>query len=128
MKGISTIIATLLMLVITIGLAGMAYMYIIGTATTQVQGIDLVDIYCVGSSVTIRVRNIGTLPTNVTCTQTSPPGDNNCDTATSSTINPNEIGTLTDSCSDSGTGARICSYRLTPLAGGRTISASVHCG
>jgi flagellin-like protein len=126
MKGISTVIATLLMLMITIALAGMAYMYISGVFTMQTQGIELVDAYCVGNNVTMVVRNIGTAPIpagNITCAQTAP--ETNCTASLSSTLNPGSTATLTDSCG--GSGARTCSYRLIPLIGGRPVTVNVPC-
>lgn len=60
MKGISTVIATLLMLVITVALAITAYGYITGLFTTQTsQNIDLADASCIaGSSYFLTVRNL----------------------------------------------------------------------
>lgn len=59
MKGISTIIATLLMLIITIALAGMAYTYISGVFTARTRTIELVDSFCVGTTGSAIVRNLG---------------------------------------------------------------------
>ncbi|MEM5836313.1 MAG: hypothetical protein QXY24_01655 [Candidatus Aenigmatarchaeota archaeon] len=60
MKGISTVIATLLMLMITIGLAGMAYMYIRGVFTgITSKTITIVDVGCVpGNSYYVVVKNL----------------------------------------------------------------------
>ena len=61
MKGISTVIATILMLMITIALAGTAYLYISGSFTTQTQGLEVVDAFCANRvNATIAFRNIGT--------------------------------------------------------------------
>ncbi len=47
MKGVSTVIATILMLMITIALAGMAYVYISGVLTgTTGKTIKLLDVTC----------------------------------------------------------------------------------
>lgn len=47
MKGISTVIATLLMLLITIALSGLAYMYISGVFTAKTaKTIDIIDAGC----------------------------------------------------------------------------------
>lgn len=59
MKGISTVIATILMLMITIALAGTAYVYISGAFTSKQRTISLVDAYCVGTSLTFVIRNEG---------------------------------------------------------------------
>jgi flagellin-like protein len=66
MKGVSAIIATILMLMITIALAGMAYMYITGIFTSKtgiVLEIDSTATKCVGTTISIYVRDTGTLPT-----------------------------------------------------------------
>lgn len=61
MKGVSTVIATILMLMITIALAGTAYLYISGTFATQTQGLELVDSFCsAGTTAVITLRNAGT--------------------------------------------------------------------
>lgn len=59
MKGISTVIATLLMLVITVALAITAYGYITGLFTSTTSGlIDIADVSCTaGSSYFVTVRN-----------------------------------------------------------------------
>lgn len=64
MKGISAIIATVLMLVIAISLAGMAFMYFQGMFTQQTGRIVYIEegaTTCVGSSATVYVKNIGTI-------------------------------------------------------------------
>jgi flagellin-like protein len=65
MKGISAVIATILMLLITIALAGVAYLYIQGTVTQKtgiVLAIDESATTCVGTDIQLYVKNIGTLP------------------------------------------------------------------
>ncbi len=82
MKGISTVIATILMLMITIALAGMAYMYISGIYTARTGVVLAVDesSFCNTSTtgnLNIYVRNDGTLKTTldlVTITGTKPDG------------------------------------------------------
>ena len=61
MKGISAVIAIILMLVITIALAGSAYMFISGIFTARTgKAISIVDAYCVDGTATITIRNDGT--------------------------------------------------------------------
>lgn len=60
MKGVSAVIATILMLIITIALAGMAYMYIMGYFGGVTSGIELADSYCSAGVVNIKIKNIGT--------------------------------------------------------------------
>ena len=59
-KGVSTIIATLLMLVITVALAGTAFGYIQGIFSTQVEGnIQIADVTCNSNGdIRIIVRNL----------------------------------------------------------------------
>jgi len=64
MKGVSAIIATILMLVITIGLAGTAYVYISGMLTSKTgKTISLIDYSCTNTSnriMNLIVSNDGT--------------------------------------------------------------------
>ena len=60
MKGVSTVIATILMLMITIGLAGLAASYffnLAGSQTDVVLGVDSVE--CDGDEVMLWIRNDG---------------------------------------------------------------------
>jgi len=60
-KGISTIIATILLLIITIGLAGTAYMFISGMLTSKIsKTISVLGSYCNGTHMTLIVANDGT--------------------------------------------------------------------
>jgi len=64
MKGISAVIATILMLMITIAMAGVAYMYISGIFTQQTGTITDIDesaTSCTGGTITVYVRNSGTI-------------------------------------------------------------------
>ena len=65
MKGISTIIASIILVVITIGLISVAYLYMSGLISgTTANNIQLMDAYCdfAGSAgnITVLVKNIGT--------------------------------------------------------------------
>jgi FlaG/FlaF family flagellin (archaellin) len=60
MKGISTIIATIIMVVITIGLIGVAYLYMSGLISGRTAtNIQLADAYCRGTLFML-IKNIGT--------------------------------------------------------------------
>jgi len=64
MKGISAVIATILMLMITIAMAGVAYMYISGIFTQQTGTITDIDesaTSCLVTTITVYVRNSGTI-------------------------------------------------------------------
>jgi len=65
MKGISTIIATIMMVVITIGLVSVAYLYMSGLITSRTtQNIQLVDAFCRNNKLNILIKNIGTTSIN----------------------------------------------------------------
>jgi flagellin-like protein len=70
MKGVSAVIATILMLMITIAMAGVAYMYISGIFTAKtgvVIEIDETATNCagtLGTTITVYVRNTGTMKTD----------------------------------------------------------------
>ena len=68
MKGVSAIIATLLMLIITIAMAGLAYFYISGMfrGRTSVQlNVESDGTTCIGSQLIVDVRNDGSLAAGV---------------------------------------------------------------
>ena len=67
-KGISTIIATILLLIITISLTGTAYLFISGMLTGQMsQSISVLGASCNGTQIMIVVSNTGTK--NITANQ-----------------------------------------------------------
>jgi len=64
-KGVSAIIATILLLMITIGLAGMAYVFMSGMMTSRTSKvISLLDTSCTDTNITIVISNDGTNPIN----------------------------------------------------------------
>lgn len=75
MKGISTVIATLLMLVITLGLIGLAYGYISGifmARTAIVLTIDEATTVCDATgNITVGLKNDGTASINLTTIELS---------------------------------------------------------
>jgi len=132
MKGISEIIATILMLMITLGISGTAYLFISGTFTQQTQGLELVDAFCIQDNsthdnATVIVRNLGTVTVDtsvITVTQTSPSGPTNV-AWNPTTIPPGTSATMVESC-ELGGSARTCIYRIIPPAG-RSMIASISC-
>ena len=127
MKGISAIVATILMLLITITLAGVAYTFTMGTWTSQTQGIDIDDSYCIGNQVKIIVRNIGTNNiSSVTCSQTAPAIDATCDFtgALTTQIGPGMTQEFVDACG--GEGGRSCNYRIVPSTG-KSVTVTAYC-
>jgi len=142
MKGISEIIATILMLMITLGISGTAYVFISGAFTQQTQGLEMVDAYCQDGApdvVNLIVRNVGTVAmttSSFVVVQTNPADDDGVPPAGPAAPNkvwlggitsipPGTIATLQDACE--GANPRSCVYRITPPAG-RSIVASVSCG
>ena len=146
MKGVSTVIATILMLMITIALAGMAYMYISGIFSPMTQGIEIADAYCLENGQTAAtaecaappcdqavfvIRNIGTnpitLPDGITITQTSPAADTDTsdgDWGGVTSLDPGATAVWKNTCG--GTGGRSCIYRFVP-AMGKTVTGTVYC-
>jgi len=62
MKGVSTVIATILMLMITIALAGMAYIYISGVMTgAAAKQIKVLDVTCTNNTATGKEQYIVTI-------------------------------------------------------------------
>jgi len=82
MRGISDVIAMLLMLVITIGLVGLAYSYISGVFTARTAVVLTVvpeASSCTSNTITVAVRNDGTTTSGrVTLKITDPNGNNAC--------------------------------------------------
>ncbi len=61
MKGISAVIATILMLMITVAMVGLAYMYISGIFTSRTaQSLSLSSIDCAGGDIHVMLKNDGT--------------------------------------------------------------------
>jgi len=114
MKGVSAVIATILMLMITIALAGLAYLYISGIFTAKtgiVIEFDETATSCTGTTVTVYVRNTGTIP--VTTDKIALSGTNstgsaftlggNCDNSSTVTL---AAGGGALKCGNTGTGGR----------------------
>jgi FlaG/FlaF family flagellin (archaellin) len=91
MKGISTIIAEIIMVVITIGLISVAYLYMSGLLTaTTAQSIALLDAYCESTdkNITVLIKNDGTSPINTTAIKWYVDGSDK-----SLNVYPNDAGT-----------------------------------
>ena len=128
MKGISAVIATVLMLVITISLASTTYLYFNSAITQATQGIEPTDTFCDNGSVSMIIRNIGTNPiTSINCLRTAPGQAAACTTGFPNiNITPGSSTTFSNVDLCPGQGARYCLYRLTPNAG-RTQPAQASC-
>jgi len=124
MKGVSTVIATILMLIITIALAGMAYMYIAGVFSGAIQGIEVVDSFCEGGEVTITIRNIGTSAISSLNIKQTSPADDILTANFTGAIEPGKTASYKDTCE--GSAGRSCLYRITPPIG-KAATATAYC-
>jgi FlaG/FlaF family flagellin (archaellin) len=129
MKGISDVIAMLLMLVITIGLVGLAYSYISGVFTSRtavVLSIDSANSFCNSSHVVVAVRNDGTTKSgSVTVTVYNPSGTSSA-TCTISAIDPGTWASCPVTRGTTLTG--VGSYRVTATtAGYSAVPVTVYC-
>jgi len=145
MKGISTVIATILMLMITIALAGTAYIYISGAFTREIQGIEVVDAFCTGTLIAnVSFRNLGTTDItfvngdctpvtgspatcgSISVTRTSGVGTVSFDGINEdATIEPGTTAMIGDNCTTAGNPVT-CVYRIVPPSG-RSVVATVSC-
>jgi hypothetical protein len=115
------------MLMITVALAGAAYMYISGMFSSAKQCILIVDKYCTTTSgASFVIRNICTeniTADTITVTRTSPAGNPSALTCCPYGIPPRTTRTYSDTNCPSGSQ---CSYRfLAPT--GQAIEDSVYC-
>lgn len=145
-KGITPIIAIIILLLITIGLAATAWTYLSGFLSGYTRSLSLIDSYCTGSSTAnIILRNSGTEAialgasacslsgTSTACggltiTRTDGGNLNSASISPSSgTLAPRGTLTFTDSgCTSSGT-PMVCTYRFISGGTGATV-ASIPCG
>ena len=58
-KGISAVVATILLLVITIAMSGLAYMYISGIFTRATSTVSVIDSFCVDGTIKFFLVNEG---------------------------------------------------------------------
>jgi flagellin-like protein len=127
MKGISDIIAMLLMLVITIAIAGLAYGFISGVFTGRtavVLSIDGASTFCNSSHIVAYVRNDGTATSGtVTVTVYNSTG------VVNSASCPTTIASgVTVACAVSRDGSGIGTHTITATAAGAsTARATVYC-
>jgi FlaG/FlaF family flagellin (archaellin) len=128
MKGISDVIAMLLMLVITIGLVGLAYSYISGVFTAKtavVLSIVPEASSCTSDTITVAVRNDGTTASSsVTVTVTSPGG--NKGSCSISSIPPGQQASCNidrGTTGTTGTGY----YRVVASTYGSTANGIIYC-
>jgi len=137
MKGITPIIAILVLLLITVAIAGAAWVYItsfVGGMTRQ--QIEVTSSDCSTTGTTIYIRNIGTEPMNISSdvsyvrevvvdgtvvhvgalAETFTPGNGN--------VGPSQAGTYRDANCNTSTDA-VCKYTI--IAAGRVAKVQVTC-
>ena len=131
MKGISDVIAMLLMLVITIGLVGLAYSYISGifmSRTGVVLNIDTQNSYCDSSKLVIAVRNDGTIASGQVNVEVKDPSSG--DTKTTCSIQSVPAGSYSSCPTISRSSAGITSsgyYRIVASTSGASTSGIIYC-
>lgn len=133
MKGISTVVATILMLAITIALAGTAYLYISGTFAGQTAVVlSITDATCTVSPalINVTVSNDGTTTSGgVTLSATTPTGASAGTVFTCSPGSANTIiagGSINCGLTRTATGAGTYSVRVS-AAGTRPATGPVPC-
>ena len=130
MKGVSDVIAMLLMLVITIGLVSLAYSYISGVFTSKTavvlsqDGTGICQAGATTNSITFWIRNDGS-STATGLTWSDVPG--NPSTITGCSFNPTTIpsgGSTTVTCSRSSANSGYYQIRITAVDSSGTIRAT----
>ncbi len=118
MKGVSTVIATILMLMITIGLAGVAASYMFGWLSGKTAVVlEIVDAECTSNGYTVWVRNDG--EQKATSITVDVEGK-------SCTITELQSGQL-DSCSYSGGALSAGFHTIRVTTRGTTVKGSLNC-
>jgi hypothetical protein len=129
MKGIAAIIATILMLMITIGLTGTAYLYIsgfFGSRTSVVLSFDQAS-NCNANAFTVYVRNDGTgVANNINIDLTFPNGKKLTSVCSISTITAG--GSNSTACPRIGRSATGGTYSVRAYGNGATAFGTVYCG
>jgi FlaG/FlaF family flagellin (archaellin) len=127
MKGISDVIAMLLMLVITIGLVGLAYSYVSGVFTAKTAVVlNMVSeaSSCTPSTINIAVRNDGTTASgSVTVTVTSPGGASGSCSITSIQAGQQASCSVSRGTTLTGSGY----YRIVASTSGSTAQGMIYC-
>lgn len=127
MKGVSDIIAMLLMLIITIGLAGLAYSYITGVFTARTAVVLVIDsVECAGNggNITVFVRNDGSSKSGQVTVSVSGDCATSVTCAPIASISAGGIGST--SCSRTGGTTGYCSVRAS-TSGATSQPGSVYC-
>ena len=124
MKGISVIIATIILVVITIGLVATAYIYISGLLTSSTaRNINLANAVCNSTGyITVIVQNIGTADIDGSKISVYVNGNKDSDCTFSGTLSPGDSVSCTTSNYDTGKW-----HDVTVVGPGNSVSARVPC-
>lgn len=131
MKGVSAVIATILMLIITIALAALAYGFMQGVFVTETQGIRIMEVWCVqavADTMGVQFRNIGTeiiAANTITWRQTSPQADTSSGTLVHAQMESQAVIVINNFDTCTGTGARSCAYVFTPPIGQQASGSDI---
>ena len=125
MKGVSAVIAIILMLMITIALAGMAYTYMSGVFTAKTAVVlTITDAECKSTGVRVWVRNDGTVSSGaVTVTVTTSAGGTITCTIAAPGLAPGAESSCPAGSASPGQGYRT----ITATAGSARARGSVYC-
>ncbi len=127
MKGVSDVIAMLLMLVITIGLVSLTYTYIMGIFSSKTAvTLEIIGEECNSTTITVMVKNHGTAASGtVTLSVTAPNGAKACSNNPSvSSIRPGEeVRLYCSRVAGQGPG----NYRLLVSTAGSRINGISYC-
>ena len=122
-KGISTIIAVILILLIIGGLAGISYTFIFGFFTSASGGIELLDIFCENGEVNIVIRNMGKSEIIRIVAEQNSPSHDPAALIWQGVLEAGGTLNYRDFCS--GEESRKCSYRIS--GGGKKLSGYTRC-
>ncbi|MCD6371604.1 MAG: hypothetical protein J7L39_02690 [Candidatus Aenigmarchaeota archaeon] len=128
MKGISAIIATLLILLITIGLAGLAYSYISGVFTARTAVVLSIDksSFCNTTHVIAFVRNDGTSQSSTVTVRIYGPSGNLFGNCTIPSIQAGDVGSCA-AAPPGGSSVTTGYYTITAITTGSSARGSVYC-
>lgn len=122
MKGISPIIATIIILLVTIAIAGAAYSYISVIWSGTTEGIQRVDSSCLNGNATITFKNIGTKAIDSVTVMRTSPSTLSVTNISPSAISPGAQGVIHDVSCGANT---MCIYKI--LVGGQSNEWYVQC-
>ncbi len=123
-KGVSAIIATILLLLIAIGLSGTAYIYFSGMVSGRTQkAISISDAHCNGTHVTMVVSNDGTVDIADSDITVLIDNEDVSGDFAFGTISPHDVSTVTST----GSGLSSEQHTLLVVSPANTVRQVVYC-